>query len=145
MQKAKTNILPVSTEIMKTQFTAMYKLFLPASSSQVNSWWSYQLWQWILFLSRITPWANFCCHKLRLKALELDGSISVQLKSEFFFQKSNYYDVRWKKAYILISVEWFQPVQVQSWKLTQWLSLGVNLHQDVQFRALFVKKEVKEI
>jgi len=112
MQKAKTSILPVSTEMMKTQFAAMYELLLAACSSQVNSWWSYKLWQWILFLSWVALWANFCCHKLRLKPLQLDGFISVQLKSEFSFQNSNNH-VRWKKAYMVISVAEFQPVQVQ--------------------------------
>lgn len=30
MQKAKTSVLPVSTEMMKTQCAAMYELLLPA-------------------------------------------------------------------------------------------------------------------
>lgn len=46
---------------------------------------------------------------------------------------------------MVFSVARFQPVQVQRWKVTQWFSLRVNLHQDVQFRILFANKEVKEI
>lgn len=145
MHKSKTSILPISTEMMKTQFAAMYKLLLPACSSQLKSWWSYKLWQWILFLSWVTLWANFCCHKLRLKPLQLDGSISIQVKSEFSFQKPNNDGVIWTKAYVVISDARFQPVQVQRWKITQWLSLKVNLRHYVWFRTLFVNKEVKEI
>lgn len=145
MQKAKTSTLPVSTEIMKIRFAAMYELLLPACSSQVNSWWSYKLWQWVLFLSWVTVWPNFCCHKWRLKPLQLGGSISVQLYSESSFQQSNSDGVRWTQAYTVISFVRFQPDQVQRWKITQWLSLGVNFHQNVWFRALFTNKEVKEI
>lgn len=81
----------------------------------------------ILFLSWVTLWYHFCCHKWRLKPLQLDGSISVQLKSDFSFQKSHNVGVRWERAYMVVSVAQFQPAQVQRWKVTQWLSLGVNL------------------
>lgn len=145
MQKAKTSTLPVSTEIMKIQFAAIYELLLPACSSQVNSWWSYKLWQWVLFLSWVTVWPNFCCHKWRLKPLQLGGSISVQLNPELSFQQSNNDAVRWTQAHTVISFVRFQPVQVQRWKMIQWFSLGVNFHWNVWFRASFTNKEVKEI